>query len=477
MARRRPQDDRHRERPHAQGRPHRRPGRHRRPRRARRPRRGALGQRHATSRCSVDGDTLEIDHPQLSWDNWHRRLQVVPRHAPAPTSASWCRATSRSSSASSARSALISGVTEDASTSAPSAATSSSTASTGDLAAQLVSGEIAVRNHYGKIGAHTVSGDITATGEMHSLRRRQRQRRVSSSTSTGTPDEVRVNTVSGAVTTRLDAGRPRAVHDQHGQRQAAARRLRDHRRARQLHRQVRRRSTAAGLDFRVNTVGGNVSVLHAVPASMTPPVFAHGHLRLYLLSLLAERPHARLRAHPGARATGSAAPTCRAPAPSTRGSRSSRRRDSSPRSRRRPQDRLRDHGRRPRRARRPRRPSSTASRTSVTDSVRRLADEVRSSVNDAMKTLRADLAAAAARRARGPGRRTAPRRAARAGTTRGCRPAVAARGRGGDQRVPRRAAHRAALAGGEGIRRPRHRRPAHARASTRCAARSASLRR
>jgi DNA-binding PadR family transcriptional regulator len=39
----------------------------------------------------------------------------------------------------------------------------------------------------------------------------------------------------------------------------------------------------------------------------------------------------------------------------------------------------------------------------VTDSVRRLADEVRSSVNDAMRSLRADLAAAA-REARGKGR-------------------------------------------------------------------------
>ena len=45
MARRRPQDDRHRQRPHPQGRPHRRADRHRRPRRARRPGRGALGQR------------------------------------------------------------------------------------------------------------------------------------------------------------------------------------------------------------------------------------------------------------------------------------------------------------------------------------------------------------------------------------------------------------------------------------------------
>ena len=58
------------------------------------------------------------------------------------------------------------------------------------------------------------------------------------------------------------------------------------------------------LDFRANTVTGNVSVLHTARSAaekapqkrgqegdrMTPPVFAHGHLRLYLLSLLAERP-------------------------------------------------------------------------------------------------------------------------------------------------------------------------------------------
>lgn len=52
-----------------------------------------------------------------------------------------------------------------------------------------------------------------------------------------------------------------------------------------------------------------------------------------------------------------------------------------------------------------RRSELDAIETDVTDSVRRLADEVRASVNDAMKSLRADLASAA-REARNDGNRT-----------------------------------------------------------------------
>ncbi len=91
----------------------------------------------------------------------------------------------------------------------------------------------------------------------------------------------------------------------------------------------------------------------------------------------------------------------------------------------------------------------------LTDSVRLIADEVRGSVREAMKSLRADLAAAtrderATANQTPPGRRSAHGQP-RAGAPCGCR----------DQRVPRAGAHRSALARGAGRRAGgiRHRRP------------------
>lgn len=126
---------------------------------------------------------------------------------------------------------------------------------------------------------------------------------------------------------------------------------------------------------------------------MTPAVFAHGHLRLYLLSLLAERPmHGYDLIHSlGERFGGTYTPSAGTIYPrlakledeglvvkTTEGRRSVYS--------------ITDAGR-----------AELAERedelddieTDVTDSVRRLATEVRESVEDAMRTLRAELASAA----------------------------------------------------------------------------------
>lgn len=128
---------------------------------------------------------------------------------------------------------------------------------------------------------------------------------------------------------------------------------------------------------------------------MTPPVFAHGHLRLYLLSLLAESAQGmhgyELMQALGDRFGGTYVPSAGTIYPrlakleeeglvtkATDG--------------RKTVYAITDAGR-----------TELASRegelddieNDVTDSVRRLADEVRSSVNDAMRTLKAELAAAA----------------------------------------------------------------------------------
>ncbi|WP_411699590.1 PadR family transcriptional regulator [Conyzicola sp.] len=126
---------------------------------------------------------------------------------------------------------------------------------------------------------------------------------------------------------------------------------------------------------------------------MTPPVFAHGHLRLYLLSLLADAPMHGYEVIQALeeRFGGTYVPSAGTIYPrlakleedglvtkSTDG--------------RKTVYEITEAGR-----------AELAARASeldgiedgVTDSVRRLADEVRSSVNSAMKTLRADLASAA----------------------------------------------------------------------------------
>ncbi|QNO37616.1 helix-turn-helix transcriptional regulator [Protaetiibacter sp. SSC-01] len=126
---------------------------------------------------------------------------------------------------------------------------------------------------------------------------------------------------------------------------------------------------------------------------MTPPVFAHGHLRLYLLSLLDERPQHgyELIQSLGDRFGGTYVPSAGTIYPRLAKLQEeglvTKESDG-----RRTVYAITDAGR-----------AELASRqdelaeieTDVTDSVRRLADEVRSSVNDAMRSLKADLASAA----------------------------------------------------------------------------------
>lgn len=128
---------------------------------------------------------------------------------------------------------------------------------------------------------------------------------------------------------------------------------------------------------------------------MTPPVFAHGHLRLYLLSLLAETGRG-MHGYELIQALGERFGGTYVPSAGTIYPRLAKLEEEGLVTKvadgRKTVYEITDAGR-----------SELADRESeldgiendVTDSVRRLADEVRSSVNDAMRTLRADLASAA----------------------------------------------------------------------------------
>jgi DNA-binding PadR family transcriptional regulator len=126
---------------------------------------------------------------------------------------------------------------------------------------------------------------------------------------------------------------------------------------------------------------------------MTPPVFAHGHLRLYLLSLLAERP---MHGYELMQALSERFGGTYAPSAGTIYPRLARLEEEGLVTKqadgRRTVYAATDAGRREVEFRRTELDGIEAD---LMDSVRRLADDVRSSVDDAMRTLRADLAAAA----------------------------------------------------------------------------------
>ncbi|MEO8261151.1 MAG: DUF4097 family beta strand repeat-containing protein [Pseudolysinimonas sp.] len=213
-------------------------------------------------KVSIDGDTVEIDHPQLSWDNWIDVFKSWTGRARADVSVMVPRDIRVKLGVVSA-SALLSGVNEDASLSTVSGDLVIDSVS-GDLSLNSVSGEITVRNHYGKISAHSVSGDITAAGTLH----RFSSDSVSGSVMLDTvdiPDEITVNTVSGAVTVRLEADVPASytLNTVGGKLQVGDHAITG----------VKGRFTGKfgdldkrWTDVRVNTVGGDVSLLRAVRA-------------------------------------------------------------------------------------------------------------------------------------------------------------------------------------------------------------------
>ena len=126
---------------------------------------------------------------------------------------------------------------------------------------------------------------------------------------------------------------------------------------------------------------------------MSPPVFAHGHLRLYLLRLLVDRP---MHGYEIIQALSDQSGGTYQPSAGTIYPRLGKLEEEGLVTKeadgRKTVYAITDAGRAELTAREP---ELDGIETEFTDSVRRLADEVRASVNDAMRTLRADLAAAA----------------------------------------------------------------------------------
>jgi DUF4097 and DUF4098 domain-containing protein YvlB len=170
---------------------------------------GARVEVHSVSgkdlKITLDGDTLEIDHPQLRWDNFIDVFASFRGSAKADVSIVVPRDVAMKFGVISAD-ALVSGLRSDARLSTISGDIVIDGV-TGDLELNGVNGEMSVRNHVGNITAHTVSGDITASGVI----RRFSLDGVSGNVFLdieGTPDLINTNTVSGNLTVRLSAGVP-----------------------------------------------------------------------------------------------------------------------------------------------------------------------------------------------------------------------------------------------------------------------------
>lgn len=213
-------------------------------------------------KVTLDGDRLEIDHPQLRWDNFIEVFRDVRDRARVDISILVPRETALTLGVISAE-GLVSGLHED---------TTASTVSgdlvidgvRGDLGLNSVSGEITVRAHHGAITAKTVNGELAVEGEILSFRSESVNGDVLLDT-TGVPDEVRINTISGDLTARFAADTPAryTVNTVSGEIRLDGTTVRKPR--------GRHVSSSGQLDrrwveLRANTVSGDVNVLRRVRA-------------------------------------------------------------------------------------------------------------------------------------------------------------------------------------------------------------------
>ncbi len=214
----------------------------------------------------VDGDTLTVDHPQIRWDDpigflksFRGRAQadvsiLVPRDAPVTlgvvSAGSLVSGTNRGATLHTVSGdVVVDGVA-------------------GDVTVNAVSGTTTVRELDGALTVHTVSGDVVATGSIPRFQADGVNADVVLDLH-GTPDSARVNTVSGSVSVRLEDGVPYrcTVSTASGKLQFDDSEIRGVRGS-----YVKQGGELSGqwLDLKVNSVSGDIAVLHAPPVSDDP---------------------------------------------------------------------------------------------------------------------------------------------------------------------------------------------------------------
>lgn len=220
-------------------------------------------------KIELDGDTLTIDHPQVRWDDPIGFLKSFRGKAHADVSVLVPRDAIVTLGVVSAG-ALLSGTNRGATLNTVSGDLVVDDVA-GDVIVNAVSGTTTIRELDGALTVHTVSGDVVATGAIP----RFSADGVSADVVLdlhGTPDQARVNTVSGAVSVRLEDGVPYqcTVSTASGKLQFDDSEIRGVRGS-----YVKQGGELSGqwLDLKVNSVSGDIAVLHAPPvAERTAPM-------------------------------------------------------------------------------------------------------------------------------------------------------------------------------------------------------------
>jgi len=157
-------------------------------------------------RIEFAGGQLEIDHPQLRWDNFLEVFRNFGSGGPrAEISVAAPRDVALNLGVVSA-SALVAGLGRDATVNTVSGDVLVD-GHTGELRVNAVSGDVQVRGLAGPFDAHTVSGDVMVSGALTKAGIDS----VSGSTfvdAEGPITSISLNGVSGAATFRLDADHP-----------------------------------------------------------------------------------------------------------------------------------------------------------------------------------------------------------------------------------------------------------------------------
>lgn len=215
-------------------------------------------------RIEVTGDQLEIDHPQVRWDNFLTAFRSFGSSGPrAEISVAVPRATALTLGVVSAG-ALVAGLAADATINTVSGDVLVDGLA-GALNTHAVSGDIQVRSLAGSFSSDMVSGDIAVSGEVSETDVNTVAGAVFID-ATGPISQVSINAVSGAATLRLDDGYAADynVHTVGGRVQIdGIARGRNH---------DGHTGALSGMfaDVRVNTVSGDVTVLRRGAA--TPDV-------------------------------------------------------------------------------------------------------------------------------------------------------------------------------------------------------------
>ncbi|WP_110589794.1 DUF4097 family beta strand repeat-containing protein [Microbacterium suaedae] len=217
-------------------------------------------------RIEVTGTELEIDHPQLRWDNFLKAFGHFGSSGPrAEISVAVPRSIELSLAVVSAN-ALVAGLEADATINAVSGDVLVD-GMTGDLNTHAVSGDVQVRGLVGAFSSDMVSGDIAVSGEVS----KTDVNTVSGAVfidATGPLQEASLNTVSGATTLRLDDdyAASYSIHTLSGRVQVdGVARSRNH---------AGHAGVLSGMfaDVRANSVGGDVTVLRRGGRAPAPSV-------------------------------------------------------------------------------------------------------------------------------------------------------------------------------------------------------------